>query len=99
MTALLILNYHVTDPQKLDKYRQAAAPVLAAAGGTRLAKTTHTKSLDEAPPAGDHTVIWQFPDVPTAREVYESADYQALRTARIAGTTPVFAIIVDITQQ
>jgi uncharacterized protein (DUF1330 family) len=97
MTALLILNYDVTDPARLNTYREAAAPVLVGPdSGELLASTDQTVHLREAAhtPGGTHTVVLRFRDAEQARAVYESARYQELLDERLAATVPFTAMIV-----
>ncbi|MGK4578604.1 DUF1330 domain-containing protein [Kitasatospora sp. HPMI-4] len=97
MPALLILNYDVTDPQRLDAYRQAAAPVLLGPGaGELLASTDQTVHLPEGgrPAGGTHTVVLRFADAEQARAVYESDRYRELLEERLAATVPFTAMIV-----
>ncbi|MEU6587172.1 DUF1330 domain-containing protein [Nocardia sp. NPDC046763] len=97
MTALLILNYDVTDSRRLDIYREAAAPVLLGPGrGELLASTDRTVHLGEGggSAGGTHTVVLRFRDIEQARAVYDSADYQDLLDERLAATVPFAAMIV-----
>lgn len=93
MTALLILNYDVTDAAGLAAYRERAAPLLSSVA-TRIAVTPQTQDLGEAHETGTDTVIWAFPDVAAARALYDSAAYQALLADRLSATAPRFAVIV-----
>ncbi len=94
MSALLILNYDVTDPDALNAYRTAARPLLSVAA-ERVALTTDTIDLAEAAPAGTHTVIWRFPSVAAAHAFYHSSAYQNVLADRLAATIPKAAIIVE----
>jgi uncharacterized protein (DUF1330 family) len=82
MSALIILNYDVHDPE------EHAAELVAT--------TAETRSLPEAPPAGTHTVVLRAASVAAAVELYESADYQRLLPARLAATTPRAAFVVPV---
>lgn len=93
MTALLILNYDVTDPDGLTAYRAAARPLLAARG-TRIVGTSDTIDLGEGPPAGTHTVVWRFPSVAAARAAYDSDAYRATLAGRLSATVARTAVIV-----
>ncbi|MFG2847044.1 DUF1330 domain-containing protein [Kitasatospora sp. NPDC048296] len=91
------MNYDVTDPERLDAYRQAAAPVLLGPdAGELLASTDRTVHLHEGgrPSGGTHTVVLRFADAEQARAVYESEDYRALLEERLAATVPHTAMIV-----
>ncbi|MGF1430284.1 DUF1330 domain-containing protein [Kitasatospora sp. LaBMicrA B282] len=97
MTALLILNYHVSDQQRLDAYRKAATPVLLGPDrGEMLVGTDRTLHLGEGgrPTGGTHTVVLRFADVERAEAVYHSAEYQELVPERLAATEPFAAMIV-----
>ncbi len=94
MSALLILNYDVTDPDALNAYRTAAGPLLSAAA-ERVALTSDTIDLAETAPAGTHTVIWQFPSVAAAHAFYHGDAYQNMLADRLAATTPKAAMIVE----
>lgn len=93
MPALLILNYDVHDPDRLAAYRELAGPMLAASGA-RVVTTPDTVDLGESAPAGTHTVIWRFPSLDQARQVYDSDGYQAVLADRLAASTPRFAVLV-----
>lgn len=96
MTAYLILNYDVSDPEGLAHYRRLAAPTLVGAhGGELLATTAGTLHLDETADAGSHTVVIQFADRDHALRVYRSHPYQAVIGDRLAATIPHIAMIVD----
>ncbi|MGW7201863.1 DUF1330 domain-containing protein [Streptomyces chryseus] len=95
MTALLILNYDVTDNSALDNYRTAATPILLGPhAGELLVSTAETVHLSEAPDGGSRTVVIRFRDAELARNVYDSADYRNLLQARLAATVPNAAMIV-----
>ncbi|MFF2073906.1 DUF1330 domain-containing protein [Kitasatospora sp. NPDC058162] len=95
MSALLILNYDVTDLERLTAYRKAATPVLLASGEL-VASTDRTVHLGEGgrPPGGTHTVVLRFADAEQARAVYESEAYREHLEERLAATVPFTAMIV-----
>ncbi|MFB7909813.1 DUF1330 domain-containing protein [Kitasatospora sp. NPDC059146] len=95
MPALLILNYDVTDPERLEAYRQGAAAVLL--GPAELvASTDRTVHLGEGgrPPGGSHTVVLRFADAEQAHAAYASDAYRGLLEERLAATVPFTAMIV-----
>lgn len=96
MTAYLILNYDVSDPERLAHYRQLAAPALVGPdGGELLATTPETLRLEEGGEAGSHTVVIRFDDRDHALRTYHSPSYQAVIGDRLAATVPRFAMIVE----
>lgn len=95
MAALLIINYDMTDPERLDAYR---APALAALvgpdRGSPAAVTDNTVDLGEGGGAGATTVILGFSSVEAAEIAFGSDAYQAVVGERLAATNPRFAVIV-----
>ena len=96
---LLILNYDVRDAEALTLYRAAASPVIVGATGQVLVSTSATTQLPEAPAAGARTVVIWYPSREEADRCYSSAEYQDLLPARLAATTPIVAILVDVDQE
>ena len=95
MAALLIINYNVTDPEALSRYRQAAVPALIGpAKGTLRATTDQTVDLGEGNGAGTDTVILEFSTVEAAQQAFDSNEYQAIVGDRLAATEPKHATIV-----
>ncbi|MFV1991769.1 MAG: DUF1330 domain-containing protein [Acidimicrobiales bacterium] len=95
MTALLIINYDVTDPERLAAYREPAVAALIGPGrGALFAVADRTVDLGEGNGAGTTTVILEFPSVEAAQNVFESEEYQAVVAERLAATDAKFAVIV-----
>jgi uncharacterized protein (DUF1330 family) len=95
MPALLIINYDVTDTERLDAYRAPAGAALMGPGkGSAVAVTHDTIDLGEGSGAGATTVILEFSSVEAARESFASPEYQAVIGERLAATEPRSAIIV-----
>lgn len=92
----MILNYDVLDREGLAGYREAAGPIIVGPdAGEVVAVSQDTVDLDEGPPAGTDTVVLRFSSVERAREVFESAEYQAVVSERYRHTTPKAAFIVE----
>ena len=97
MAALLIINYDVTDTERLDACRASAVIGLVELGeGTVLAVTDSTVDLGEGNGAGATTVILGFSSAESAQRAFASDEYQAVVGERIAATNPSFAIIVPM---
>ena len=95
MSALLIINYDITDPERLEAYRAPAGAALVGEGGGRLVAVSHdTVDLGEGRPTGATTVILEFASLDAAQTAFESEQYQAIIGERLAATDPKFAIIV-----
>lgn len=100
MPALLIINYDITDAERLDAYReQATAALIELGGGTLLAMTDSTVDLGEGNGAAATTVILEFPSTESARRAFASDEYQAVIGERIEATNPSFAVIVPTSER
>ena len=97
MPALLILNYDVSDPAALERYRTAAAPILVGEGaGELMVSTDQTVPLAESGVAGTHTVVVSFSSVEAATDIYDSHAYRALLADRLRAVSPRFAAVVPV---
>lgn len=81
MTAYVILQAEITDEEQYERYRAAAPPTIAAAGGRYLVRGGPTTLLEGDPPAG-RTVVVEFPDRQAALAWYHGADYRTARALR-----------------
>jgi uncharacterized protein (DUF1330 family) len=81
MAAYVIYSAAVTDPEQYELYKAQAAPVVAAHGGTYIARGGEIDVLEGGTPVG-RTVILEFPTMKAARSWYDSDEYQAARTLR-----------------
>ena len=77
MTATVLVQFLIKDPEKFKAYGAAAGQTIAAVGGEIVGRYRNGGTL-----AGEfgHNgfALIQFPDVETAKSWHESADYQAL---------------------
>ncbi len=95
MPALLIINYDVTDPERLETYRgPAVAALIGPDKGSPTALTHDTIDLGEGNGAGTTTVILEYPSTEAAHAAFCSDEYQAVVGERVAATNPRFSIIV-----
>jgi uncharacterized protein (DUF1330 family) len=81
MPAYVIVEIDITDPERYEDYKAAAAPAVAAAGGSYLVRGGELAVLE-----GDwrptRLVILQFEDLAAARRWYESDGYRDARQRR-----------------
>jgi uncharacterized protein (DUF1330 family) len=91
MTAYLVANYDVTDPDGYLEYQSKAAPIMA--GGKLL--VLDTASTKKEGDAGHQTVVIEYPDRETAEAAYNSDEYQAVVGIRLGATSNGRAVIVD----
>lgn len=81
MSAYVIYQGEVLDPEKYEQYKKRAAASIEAAGGRYLVRGGETTVLEGEPPAG-RTVVVAFPDRQAAIDWYQGAAYTAAREIR-----------------
>jgi uncharacterized protein (DUF1330 family) len=93
MSAFVVVQGTVTDPDKMQEYAAAAGPIVAAHGGELMARGP----IEVLSGSSDHkiSVVIRFPDAAKARAWYESADYQALVPIRESALDSVFTLVGD----
>ena len=76
MTAYLIVETDITDPEQYEHYKAASPGAIAAHGGRFVVRGGDLAVLE-----GDWTpkrlVVVEFDDLETAKRFYESPEYQA----------------------
>ena len=81
MSAYVIYQGEVTDPERYDAYKVEAARTIAEAGGTYLVRGGEIEVLEGDPPAG-RTVVLEFPTMQAALDWYHGPAYSAVRPMR-----------------
>jgi uncharacterized protein (DUF1330 family) len=92
MSAYVVFNYTVTDPEGYAAYPRAAGPTMGAFGAEVLVADYSSETLEGGP--GEVTVVLRFESREAARAWYDSADYQAAKPLR-TGNTAGLAVICD----
>jgi uncharacterized protein (DUF1330 family) len=81
MPAYLVVDMHVTDPERYQEYANAASKVVAQYGGRYLVRGGNPRPLE-----GDwqptRVVVLEFPDAEQARRFYHSPEYGAAKRLR-----------------
>ena len=83
MTAYVIVDVTVEDPERYARYRDLAKPVVEAFGGKYLARAGRTETL-EGTWAPTRLVILEFPSVEQAHTWLNSEEYREARALRHA---------------
>jgi uncharacterized protein (DUF1330 family) len=93
MTAYVIVETDVTDPEQYKQYTAAVPATIAAGGGYFLARGGEVAVLegDWRPP---RIVLLEFEDIEAAKRWYESESYQAAKRLR-EGAASFHAIVVQ----
>jgi uncharacterized protein (DUF1330 family) len=81
MAAYVIVDIDVKDPVEYAKYKDMAAPVVAAFGGKYLARGGKTETL-EGNWVAKRLVILEFESAARAKEWLNSKEYSAARALR-----------------
>jgi uncharacterized protein (DUF1330 family) len=81
MTAYVIYQGEVVDPERYEAYKAQAAPNIMAAGGRYLVRGGDVVVLEGGSPAG-RTVVLEFPTMKSAIDWYRSDEYTAIRNLR-----------------
>ena len=91
MTAYLIANYDVVDPDLYRSYQQQSVPILV---GGRVLVFDPASAVKEGSP-GAQTVVIEYATKEAALAAYESDEYQAVVGIRLSAITNGRAMIVD----
>lgn len=81
MAAYLIANYRVTNPEGYAAYPQAVVPTLSAYGGEVMVADYESEIVEGE--ASSVTVVVKFPSKESARDWYDSHEYQEIVHSRI----------------
>ena len=92
MSAYLVVDIEVTDPEAYDKYRSQVPSLVAKHGGKYLVRGGPFEILE-----GDWTpkrlVLLEFPSIEAAREFYDSDEYRPLKEIRLKATNSNLVLV------
>jgi uncharacterized protein (DUF1330 family) len=81
MTAYIVVETDIHDPEQYELYKQASPSAVAAGGGRFIARGGELAVLE-----GDwrpkRLTLLEFPDLEAAKRFYESPEYQAAKRLR-----------------
>lgn len=93
MSAYIIAQVDVTDPEQYAQYKELSSQAIAAHGAEVCVRGGSVEVLE-----GDwvptRVVVLRFPDMAAARAFYDSAEYRRARQAR-AGAATMRMIVVQ----
>ena len=96
MTAYLIANITVTDPERYQPYRERVPGVVAQYGGRFLVRAGTVHPL-EGKFDFDRFVAIEFPSIAAARRLYDSPEYAPLLKLRMETTRSQVAFVEGYT--
>lgn len=93
MTAYVIVNYEITDPDLYQEYLADVGPILKIGDtGTALVVDSESEALEGSP--GPQTVVLRYDSIEAAKEVWESGVYRDIVGKRLGASSNHFAVLV-----
>ena len=86
MSAYLIADIQITDPQAFEEYRRLVPAIIEAYGGRYLVRGGEARLL-EGDAAPGRTIVLEFADMEHLNAFYSSADYEPLKALRMRAST------------
>jgi uncharacterized protein (DUF1330 family) len=94
MSAYIVVESQVSDPEQFSHYMAAAPEAVRAFGGEYLVRGGAIDVLE-----GDwhpkRLTVLRYPDMATARAMYDSPEYAAARALRAGATAMFNMVLVD----
>jgi uncharacterized protein (DUF1330 family) len=95
MSAFLIVNYDIDNPELYGEYQAGAIGALRVGTECEVVVFDADSQHVEGESTGRQTVVLKFESMDKAREIYESGEYQAVVGKRLAATSNHFAVLVN----
>ena len=92
MPAYMIVRANVTDPDQYAQYMKLTPAILEEYGGSFVVRGGE-KHVLEGPEAPERIVLLKFPDVETAKRMYDSDEYQAAVKVREGAAEASFIVM------
>jgi len=91
MSAYVILQIEVTNPEKNAKYREIAAPIVEKYGGKYLARGGRMEVVEGQ--SLPRIVVVEFPSMDAFRQFYDAPEYQAAKALRQSATRGTMLVV------
>jgi uncharacterized protein (DUF1330 family) len=95
MPALLIATVRVDDTEAYKKYTALTPDIVAKYGGRFIVRGGEIDTL-EGEPFTERMVVIEYPDMETARAMYNSAEYQEAMVFRQAASQARFLLVETV---
>lgn len=95
MSAYLIVNYDVDNPELYAEYQGDAGGALKLGSDTEVVVFDPASEQIEGEGLGKQTVVLKFESIEKAKEIYASGEYQAIIGKRHDATSKHFAVLVN----
>lgn len=96
MSAYMIAQIEITDPDEYQNYLAGFMPIFERYGGELLATSKNETVVIEGEWAYSGTVIMKFPSVEQARKWYDDPDYKSLAEHRHRSAEANLALVAGI---
>jgi uncharacterized protein (DUF1330 family) len=90
LSAYVVANYTVTNPEGFEPYVPAVMPTITAAGGEVVVADPESDKPEGE--AGHVTIVLRFESKQAARAWYDSAEYAAVKSLRTDNSEGVLTI-------
>lgn len=95
MSAFLILNYDVDNPELYKEYQGGSMAALRIPDECEVVVFDPASEQIEGEGAGKQTIVLKFESSEKAKEIYESGEYQAIVGKRHSASSKHFAVLVN----
>ena len=96
VSAYVVANYTVTNPEGLESYGPHATASITRHGGEILAADFESEAIEGEP--GHATVVIRFPDAASAKAWYSSHDYQKVVDRRLDNSFGMMILVCGSTE-
>ncbi|MBT4072073.1 MAG: DUF1330 domain-containing protein [Chloroflexi bacterium] len=95
MSAYMIVQLEVTDPDGFAEYREKVGPQIAKHGGKYLVRGAEVENLEGDWNPG-RLVVFEFPSIDDIRRWYEADEYQPLLALRERTANTTLSIVEGV---
>jgi len=95
MSAFLIVNYDIDNPELYGEYQAGAISALRIGTECEVVVFDADSQHIEGEATGRQTVVLKFESMEKAREIYDSGEYQAIVGKRQDASSNHFAVLVN----
>ncbi len=95
MSAYLIVNYDIDNPELYGEYQAGAISALRVGTECEVVVFDGDSQHVEGDHTGRQTVVLKFESMDKAREIYDSGEYQAIVGKRHDASSNHFAVLVN----
>ncbi|MBT4514254.1 MAG: DUF1330 domain-containing protein [Chloroflexi bacterium] len=95
MSAYMIVQVEVTDPDGFAEYREKVGPQIAKHGGKYLVRGAEVENLEGDWNPG-RLVVFEFPSIDDIRRWYEADEYQPLLALRERTANTTLSIVEGV---